>query len=227
MATKVKDIIYRTELILQDENVRWKRLELQNWINESYLSIVTLRPDANFKTEVFNCVEGAKQNVLNQFPDSLRLLDITRNLSPDSDFRAIRIINQRSLDNQIPNWYQEENTNNIQYYIYDIRKRNEFYLYPKAKDGTKIELTYSSAPEPHNLTEEDLNPLVLSDDDEIIRLQENYSPLILNWVLYRCFMKDADYEPNAQRANAFYQSYVQGMNITVQSDSVVSPKPEK
>ena len=51
MATiKVIDVIKRVEDVIQDSNVRWPRLELQNWINESYLQIVLLRPDANSKT---------------------------------------------------------------------------------------------------------------------------------------------------------------------------------
>ena len=41
MATfKVIDIISRVEAILQDTGTRWPRLELQKWLNESYLSIV-------------------------------------------------------------------------------------------------------------------------------------------------------------------------------------------
>ena len=48
MATfKVIDIISRVESILQDTGVRWPRVELQSGLNESYLSIVLLRPDAN------------------------------------------------------------------------------------------------------------------------------------------------------------------------------------
>ena len=50
MATfKVIDIISRVESVLQDSGVRWPRVELQSWLNESYLSIVLLRPDANAK----------------------------------------------------------------------------------------------------------------------------------------------------------------------------------
>ena len=50
MATiKVIEIIARVESILQDTNVRWPRVELQRWLNEAYLSIVLLRPDANAK----------------------------------------------------------------------------------------------------------------------------------------------------------------------------------
>lgn len=219
---KVTDIIYRAELVLQDENVRWKRLELQNWINESYLSILTLRPDANSVTVSFTCDEGTRQNLEPQFQDSIRLLEIIRNLSPDSKGRAIRLINQKVLDDQIPDWYSEKSNVNIQYYMYDIKRRNQFYVYPSAKKGTQIELNYSQLLEPHNLTEAQLDPS--SSSNEVIRLQDTYSIPILDWVLYRCFIKDADYEENGARAGAFYQSFSSAVNVKMQSDISVSPK---
>ena len=62
MATvKVIDIIERVEHVLQDSNVRWPRLELQSWINESYLAITLLRPDANAKADTFTCAAGSRQ----------------------------------------------------------------------------------------------------------------------------------------------------------------------
>lgn len=85
MATvKVIDIIRRVEFVLQDTNIRWPRLELQNWINESYMAITLLRPDANAKTGTFTCAEGTRQVLTDQFASALRLLDITRNLAATS-----------------------------------------------------------------------------------------------------------------------------------------------
>ena len=67
MATiKVTEIVSRVEAILQDSNVRWPRLELQKWLNESYLSIVLLRPDANAKCATFTCAAGT-DTLFNRF----------------------------------------------------------------------------------------------------------------------------------------------------------------
>ena len=42
MAIKVIDVIKRVEDVTQDANVRWPRIELQNWLNEAYLQIALL-----------------------------------------------------------------------------------------------------------------------------------------------------------------------------------------
>ena len=56
--TKVIDVIQRVEDILQDENIRWPRVELQRWINESYLQIILLRPDASSKSGTLIGISG-------------------------------------------------------------------------------------------------------------------------------------------------------------------------
>ena len=77
MATiKVREVIKRVEDVLQDSNVRWPRIELQNWLNESYLQIVQLRPDSNAKTGTFTCVAGTRQSITTGFSSALRIIDI-------------------------------------------------------------------------------------------------------------------------------------------------------
>ena len=96
MATiKVIDVVKRVEDLLQDTNVRWPRLELQNWINESYLQIVLMRPDANSKTATLTCVAGTRQTLAASFPTGLRLLDVVRNLATSSSKKVVRLINRR------------------------------------------------------------------------------------------------------------------------------------
>ena len=87
---KVIDIIKRVEDVLQDSNIRWPRTELQNWINESYLAITLLRPDANSKTGTFTCTAGSRQNLTTGFSSALRLLDVTRNLAASSTKKVVR-----------------------------------------------------------------------------------------------------------------------------------------
>jgi len=82
--TKVIEIISRVENILQDSNVRWPRLELQQWLNEAYLNIVLARPDANAVTGLFTCAVGTRQKLTTQFADGLRILDVVRNMSAGS-----------------------------------------------------------------------------------------------------------------------------------------------
>jgi len=222
MATvKVTDIIRRVEDVLQDTNIRWPRLELQNWINESYLAITLLRPDANAKSGSFTCVEGSRQTLATAFPSSLRLLDVTRNVAATSAKKVVRLVARSVLDDQRPAWHSETPTVNIQHYTFDPRQPKEFFVYPPASTNAQIEVVYADAPQAHALTESELNPDTGST--EVIKVDDIYTSPIIDWVLYRAYSKDAEYGANEARASASYQAFNSAIGAKSQTDSAVSP----
>jgi len=223
MATvKVVDIIRRVEDVLQDTNVRWPRLELQNWINEAYLSIVLLRPDANSEAGMFTCVAGTRQDINSGFSSALRLLDVTRNLKSTSNKKVIRYVDRPVLDDQRPGWHAETETENIQHYTYDARQPKQFFVYPPAAAGAEIEVVYASAPGTHSLSEADLDPDTGSA--ETIKLDDIYMSPIIDWVLYRAYSKDAEYGANEARASASYQAFNAAIGAKTQSDTASAPQ---
>lgn len=222
MATvKVTDIIRRVEDVLQDSNIRWPRLELQNWINESYLAITLLRPDANAKSGSFTCVEGTRQSLNAAFPSALRLLDVTRNVAATSSKKVVRLVARSVLDDQRPSWHAETPTVNIQHFTFDPRQPKEFFVYPPATTAAQIEVVYADAPAAHALTESDLDPDTGSA--EVIKLDDIYTSPIIDWVLYRAYSKDAEYGANEARASAAYQAFNAAIGAKSQTDSAVSP----
>ena len=103
MATiKVVEIVSRVENILQDSGIRWPRTEIQQWLNEAYLTVILSRPDANAKAGTFTCTAGTRQVLTDVFPDGLRLLDVVRNLAATSTKRVVRQIPRSILDDQRP-----------------------------------------------------------------------------------------------------------------------------
>lgn len=223
MATvKVIDIIQRVEAVLQDSNIRWPRIELQTWINESYLAITLLRPDANAKSGAFSCANGTRQVLTAQFPSALRLLDVTRNVAVASNQKVIRLVSRAVLDDQRPGWHGESGTTNIQHYTFDPRQPKEFFVYPPATTAAEIEVVYAAAPEAHTLSEADLDPDTGST--EVIKLDDIYMSPIIDWVLYRAYSKDAEYGANEQRAAAAYQAFNGAIGAKSQTDSAVSPQ---
>lgn len=224
--TKVIDVISRVEAILQDANVRWPRVELQRWLNEAYLSIVLLRPDANAKCSTFTCSAGTKQQLTASsggFPTALRLLDITRNVLSTSNKKVVRVVARSVLDDQRPSWHAETQSDNIQHYTYDPRHPKEFYVYPPATSTAEIEMIYTDAPGFHSLTATQLDPA--NDHAEVIKLDDIYLSPITDWVLYRAYSKDAEYGANEQRANAAFQTFNTAIGTKTQVDAAVSPTP--
>lgn len=222
MATiKVIEVVKRVEDILQDTNVRWPRLELQNWINESYLQIILLRPDANAKTGTLTCVAGTRQGLTTSFPSALRLLDVVRNLASSSSKKVVRLISRSVLDDQRPAWHAETGTANVQNYTFDPRQPKEFFVYPPATTSAQIEIVYADAVGAHSLSESALDPT--GSSTELIKLDDIYLSSIIDWVLYRSYSKDAEYAANAARAAAHSQAFMGGIGAKTQSDIGVSP----
>lgn len=223
MATiKVIEVIKRVEDVLQDSNVRWPRVELQNWLNESYLQIVLLRPDASSKTGTFTCVAGSRQSITSGFSSALRLLDVVRNLASSSDKKVVRLIDRSVLDDQRPTWHTETGSVNTQNYTFDIRQPKEFFVYPPATTSTQLEVVYADLPGAHSLSASALDP-VTGSNTEVIKVDDTYLSVITDWILYRAFSKDAEFAANAARAGAHYQTFMSSIGNKTQSDVGSSP----
>lgn len=220
---KVVEVIERVEAILQDTGVRWPRVELQNWLNEAYMSIVLLRPDANAKTGTFTCAAGTRQQLTTVFSSALRLLDVTRNLASSSTKKVVRVVARSVLDDQKPTWHSETGTVNIQHYTYDPRHPKEFYVYPPATTSAELEVIYADVPGRHTLSESDLDPT--GSNTEVIKLDDIYLTPITDWILYRAYSKDAEYGANEARAVAAYQSFTASIGAKTQTDAAVAPSP--
>ncbi|MDB0024392.1 hypothetical protein N9E36_02840 [bacterium] len=218
---KVTDIIRRVEDVLQDTNIRWPRTELQNWMNESYLAITLARPDANAKTGSFTCATGTRQVLSSEFPSSLRLLDVTRNLATDSGYKVIRLVARSVLDDQRPAWHAETGTTAIQHFTFDPRQPKEFFVYPPATTAAEIEVVYTDSPGATTLTESQLDPA--GSDTTVILLDDIYMSPMIDWILYRAYSKDAEYGANEQRAQAAYGAFNAALATKNQVDSAVSP----
>jgi len=222
MATiKVIDVIKRVEDLLQDNNIRWPRIELQNWINESYLQIVLLRPDASSKASTFTCAAGTRQTLATGFSSALRLLDVVRNLATTSDKKVVRLISRSVLDDQRPSWHTETGSVNVQNYTFDPRQPKDFFVYPPATALAKVEVVYADSPGAHSLSESALDPA--GSSTEVIKLDDTYLSSIIDWVLYRSYTKDAEYAANAQRAVAHNGAFLAGLNGKTQSDVASAP----
>ena len=218
---KVIDVIRRVEHVLQDTNIRWPRRELQNWLNESYLAITLARPDANAKTGTFDCVLGTRQNLVTEFPSALRLLDITRNLGQNSNYKVIRLVARSVLDDQRPEWHSETGTVKIQHYTFDPRQPKEFFVYPPATVGAQVEVVYADTPGTHDLSEQQLDPE--GTDTTVILLDDIYMSPMIDWILYRAYSKDAEYGANEQRAQASYAAFNAAISVKSQVDAAIAP----
>lgn len=222
--TTVGNILDKAELILQDTtNTRWSVAELIGWLNDAYKEIVLARPDANTLTASvpLNSSTGTRQKLSDasgpNLSEALRVIDIVRNTAAGSNKRAIRQIDRRILDDQIPDWHDVANASvNIQHWMFDLRVPKEFMVYPPAAAGATIEIAYSSVPTAHSA----------AATSDTIKLDDVYANVILDYVLYRAYSKDVDYAANGQRAAAHYQSFATAIGTKTTVDTTVTKAPE-
>ena len=208
MAVAVADIINRAQIILQDTTgTRWPNTELLNWLNDSYKEIVQARPDLYPVTAPsFPCVAGTRQAAPT---GALRMIDVVRNGSGAK--RAVRLIDRRILDDQLPSWHSEAGSAEIQHWMFDPRTPREFLVYPPASSGATLEIIYSAVPAPH------------ASATGNIAIIDSYGNVMLDYILYRAYTKDAEYTANAARAQAHYQAMMNAMTSGANSDAAGRP----
>lgn len=207
-------IITRAADILKDDgNIRWVLTELVRWLNTGQRMIVMYRPDAKYTVSAVKLVAGTKQTV----PEGgLKLIDVSRNMGADGETpgRAIKLISKELLDAQDPNWHVTANaTGVIKHYVFDVRTPLDYYVYPQvpAAPDVYVELAHS------------VMPAELMDADDDIDVPDIYEDPLLNYLLSRCYAKDASYAGDTNRAAIYYQMFLGSLGIKTKIDVTGSP----
>lgn len=218
MATvKVIDIIDRAEEILQDNsNVRWSQQSLLDYLNDAQREIVLYRPDANpVNASLTLTADSAKQSLP---AAGMRLLRVYRNSNPKTN--PIAQIDRAVLDDKVENWYGTTGTA-VEYYIYDNLDPKTFYIYPHttASDAT-IEIVYSAMPSEITISD-------FATDTTVIGIDDVYANAILDYILYRSYLKDTEYAGDLQRANSYLSAFNGALNVKNQVDAGAAPRPDQ
>jgi len=203
---KVIDIIRRAEKILSDDSaVRWKRLELQDWINDAYREIVDIDIEANAQLASVSLATGAHQDLTDtgsiNLPAAMAVLDVKRNVAATSNKRPVTVVDGAVMDQMVPDWRAATASISIRHWMPDGRVQTEFDVYPPAATGAQLEIMYASTPAQHALTESALDPA--GADTTVISLDDSYTSAVLDYVLYRALIRESD-SPTASNLAAFH-----------------------
>lgn len=214
--TTLGNVINRVKTTLQEttnSGTRWRNGELIDWANESYQAIIQIKPDASSINKSVPLVAGTRQSIPN---DGLRLIEVIRCMSAQSNGEGITICGRRQLDTTRKGWHRETPTYDIEHYVFDELDPKNFYVYPPAVANAEIEIVYSSVPEPHTYVGDTIPA-------DVIRLDDSMAPLMVDYILYRAYSKDADHTANLNRAQMHYQSFMASLGQKVQIDRAISP----
>jgi len=195
--------------LLDDNNDRWTREELNTWLNEAQRVTVVLKPNAGSLNKIIQLVPGTKQDLP---ADGVSLLKITRNLGVDGNTpgRTISIVDQQSIDTLNLDWHTGDPNSSVENYVYDAQSDPKiFYVYPPqpSSDTGHIELVYSAIPADVTDDKDSESPV------ETISIADEYEPAIKNYMLFRTYAKEGDTPTGAAKAGAYWDLFLQILGV--------------
>ena len=213
------NLLLRIEDTLQDTTkVRWSEAELLRYINDAQREIVNLRPDASADHGNVQLATGTEQAIRDV---GLRLIKVVRNMSAAGGSatgkRVIRIVDREILDSQEPDWHDPTVTGDaahttvVKHYVFDEDDPRKYYVYPGVSGNAFVEIVFSRS------------PTDLANTSATLYVDDIYANAIIDFVLYRAYMKDAEFAGNQQRASSHYQLFVGSVTQGAQVQTIVSP----
>lgn len=193
-AIQTNDVVTRVSQLLQDTtHIRWPLDEKLQYITDACREVCFYKPDAYNKTDVMMLVAGTKQGIPS---DGTMLLDVVRNMGVGGATPGIapRVVSRDILDAQTPSWHTATPTVEVKHYTFDPQSQKTFYVYPPNTGTGSLEVVYAAEPE-------------AAATGNSLGLDAIWLPLVVNYVMYRCYSKDAEYAANASLAAAYYQAF--------------------
>jgi hypothetical protein len=209
MALLVSQVFLRVQDILTDQaGARWPEAELLRHLNDGRQAIATVRPDLYATITDVVLVAGVRQSLPS---DGMRLIDILCNVSAaGAPVSPVRVTSKEVLDAQNPLWVVSTG-GSVRNFMYDERYPRIFHVAPGAVAGAKLRVVYSKSPVEITVTTEELTH------------EGIYAPSLVDYVAYRCYMKNATWGANAQRAQTHYQMFMQALGAGGAAGVAVAP----
>tara|TARA_R110002012_G_scaffold173646_1_gene338432 strand:- start:13871 stop:14596 length:726 start_codon:yes stop_codon:yes gene_type:complete len=215
------NLISRIQDSLQDTTgVRWTEAELLRYINDAQREVVNFKPQASADHSNVQLATGTEQSI----PDvALSLIKVVRNMSATGGSatgkKSIRLVDEDILNSIEPDWHDPTVTGDaahgsvIKHYVFDPDDPRKFYVYPGVKSGLNayVELITSRS------------PTDLSATSSTIYIDDIYGNALVDYVLFRCYMKDSEFAGNAQRASQHYQLFLNSVSSGISSKNLINP----
>ena len=209
----LSDIATRVRTLLNDQTApyRWLDSEIILWTNDAQKMIVINRPDSCVQNSVVSLVAGTLQSVPST---AIRLLDVVRNMGADGSTpgRAIRIVERDLVDSLDPNWHAAKGALVIKNFMYDERNPRQFFVNPPATSSSMVLVSCSK------------NPATLTALTDTLEVNDIYLQVIVDYVMFRAYSKDAEFSANAQLASGYLQAAYAMLGIKLKKDVGFSPE---
>lgn len=200
-------IIGKAQVLAQDSTaIRWPLSEWLGWLNDGQREVAIIRPSAYSKIASVPLVAGTRQALP---ADGVQFLEFIRNMGVGGAIpgQSARKVTRRLMDSQTPNWHSQTASVVVQHYIFDPLSPKTFYVYPPSTGTTQVEVMYEASPP-------DVATL-----GGVISLDDVYSNVLLDYLMYRAYSKDSEFIGNAERAVLYRKAFENSLGLKTQADA--------
>lgn len=197
--TDAKTIIDKASVILGDvAATRWTTAELLGWLNDGQRELVSISPPVNIKNIALQLVSGVKQALPS---DGILLMDIPHNLGSlgTTVGTLINHVPKEIMLKRIPGWTTTMANGIVKHYVYSVSDPLIFYVYPPQPASPKyVECVYSAIPV----------LIANANAGTKITINDTYQNALLDYLLYRAFIKDSDSANQTARGQEHYKMFI-------------------
>jgi len=213
---------------------RWTEPELVAWLNDAQLAVAKYMPQACSRVDVVRLAPGTKQSIESISAAAIipgdgsspanvtgvALLDVRRNMGANGTTpgKVLRIVDREILDSISPEWHTKTGVPNQ--YVFTPTTPKVFYVSPGVTGTVWVELAFIAVPK-----------LIVSNGSfgydgnstETISVADTYSDDLINYILARAYMKDAEFAANQQLAAAHTALFTSSINAQAAALTGVNP----
>lgn len=236
----VKDALYRVSSQLHDispQFTRWTQRELVSWLNDGQKAVAKYMPSSCARVDAIKLTPGTKQSIEAILAANVKPGDgstpanvyghyvqsIIRNMGADGaqGGRAVRLVDREVLDVNNPDWHTSQ-ADKVSQYAFDPRNPKVFYVFPgvAATPAVWVEISYLANPVEIAVTGD---YGMDGSDTTKISVDDKYIDDLVNYVLARAYMKDAEFAGNGQMAQAHTSMFTGSINAQVAALTGVNP----
>lgn len=198
-------------------------ITLDDWVdfyNAAMKQLVLVRPDSHVKTVQHQLTVNNTRQAMPA--DSIRLIDITRNLGSGGTTpgKPIRQVDRGVLEDFNSSWHSATGETVIEFFSYDMSTPDIFWVSPKPHATTAVYVEMY-----HSYLFDDVDTADIATTE--IEANNVFLEPLRFLMMSRAFGMDTDSTPNSSRSVQFEQSFYQALGIELQSGMAISAKGKK
>jgi len=197
-----QEILDRAKILLVDAgNDRWIESESLGWLNEGLLEIVRFIPTAYTVNEAVQLSSGVKQTIPT---GRIEFLGATMNMGGDGSTPGdvINFIDMKELGYVDPTWASQTQSATTEFITKKEGDRKTYYVSPPSDGTGYIEIVCSDTPAEISV-------------GTAIPIDDIYSPIILDYVMFRCLSVDSTEPHYRDMAQLYFKKFTESISAKV------------